>query len=469
VQTIKQTLFNALAKTTKSTLVCRGGISLIIRIMALVASTVSSIVLVRFLGPENFGLYSFIFAIITILAMPAQLGLPTLITRETARADTQNNWHLMKDHWRWSSRVILVGSIAIVACSALFTWVFQEKISAKEYQALLYGLALIPPLAFLQTRSAALMGLQHLLSGQLPDQIIRPLLLSLLVVIASLISEPSKVSATQALLLHSVAILIALMIAQGLLYHYQPFAIKNIQRHNPHQQSHGWWRALLPLSLTSGMFMISYNTDLIILGIIGTDTEVGLYKVALSASGLAFIGVTALRFAIMPQITQLFEKEAWHQLQQLMERASILCFVATSAAFFFFLFAGPWLLKLLYGPPYIASHLPLMILIISQCVFAFFGPIGALLFMTGQENRVLKILVATNILNIVLDMLWIPSYGLEGAATASSISMACYAIAFWFIALKHVKINSSVYAYVRSFFKPRNIHDTNPQTPSPHP
>jgi O-antigen/teichoic acid export membrane protein len=60
---------------------------------------------------------------------------------------------------------------------------------------------------------------------------------------------------------------------------------------------------------------------------------------------------------------------------------------------------------------------------LGQLGNAAFGSVGLLLNMTGNENQVARIVLQTALLNVVLNSLFTPFYGMSGAAIASTISI----------------------------------------------
>src|SRR5512142_1401779 len=46
---------------------------------------VSAVLLARLMGPSEYGVYSYVYALVTLLSVPSEFGLPTLVIRETAR------------------------------------------------------------------------------------------------------------------------------------------------------------------------------------------------------------------------------------------------------------------------------------------------------------------------------------------------------------------------------------------------
>ena len=76
-----------------------------------------AVFLARLLGPAGYGVYAFAFSLITVLAIPSQLGLPQLVVRETARSQVNGDWGLMRGLWRWSSLSVWLFSFAVAGAA----------------------------------------------------------------------------------------------------------------------------------------------------------------------------------------------------------------------------------------------------------------------------------------------------------------------------------------------------------------
>ena len=55
-----------------------------------------SILLARFLGPEQFGQYTFVMVLVPLLALPITGGMQNLLTREVAAYSHAGKWRLYK-------------------------------------------------------------------------------------------------------------------------------------------------------------------------------------------------------------------------------------------------------------------------------------------------------------------------------------------------------------------------------------
>ena len=159
----------------------RGGSgALILKVVNIVLTLGLSVVLTRALGVELFGIYTYIFAVITLLAVPAQFGMTTLIVRETVRSEANKDWNLLRGLWRWSNITASIISILLIIICILYAKFISNNDTLTDGNAFLYATIAIPFIALSSLRSASLQGLRKIVQSQLPESIIRPLLLILL-------------------------------------------------------------------------------------------------------------------------------------------------------------------------------------------------------------------------------------------------------------------------------------------------
>src|SRR5699024_3562617 len=114
-------------KSLKSTLMRGGIVTIAIKVLGLGFSLLTAIVLARVLGPEQYGIYSYVLAIVSILAIPAMFGLPSLIVRETAKAEVKQEWGKMRGLWFWANSLTASLSVVIAVIAALVLWFNREN------------------------------------------------------------------------------------------------------------------------------------------------------------------------------------------------------------------------------------------------------------------------------------------------------------------------------------------------------
>ena len=291
----------------------RGGVSgLIVRACAVLAGLISSIVLARFLGPETYGVYAFVFSLITLFGLPVKMGLPTLILRETARADQAADGALMNGIWRWSDRTMAVMAAAVLGISGLYIWLVSG-LESPRMKALLCALPLVPLIGWSEARAAAIRGLRRVALGVTPDKILRPLLLAGAVVTVSWLSS-TPLSAAQVYLLHCGVAVVALAVAHGIAIRIRPH---HPGAETPRTTPRAWIAAIVPLSALAGLQVVSHNTDILMLGTLASDGQVGIYRVALSAANIGLFGLTTINLVLQPYFARACGAGEHGQLQRL--------------------------------------------------------------------------------------------------------------------------------------------------------
>lgn len=400
--------------------------SLLIRVLGAGLSFSLAVVLARALGPEGYGAYGFVLAILTVLAIPAQAGLPLLVVRETAKADTQQNWPLLRGLWRWSNGFVAAFSLLMLAIGTILLWGDDVWLNDARRGALTIGLALIPLLALGNIRGAALRGLRHVVIGQVPESILRPLLLIGAVLLLATWRPDYGLTPADVVGIHVGAALIALLVASVLLHHLRPCPLR--RRPIPMYQGGAWRRAALPLALLAGLYLINEQTDIIMLGIFRSDVEVGQYKAALSLGTLVVFGLQAINQVLQPHFARLYSRGDPQRLQRLVTLSARAILAMALPPVLVLIFFGEWILGTLFGNEYRVAATALAILAFGQVVNAAMGSVGVLLNMTGHERDTVKGVAVAAVCNVLLNAALIPRLGINGAALATAITLVIWNI-----------------------------------------
>lgn len=417
----------------------RGGVAgLVVRVGAILAGLVSSVALARALGPETYGIYAFVFSLITLLGLPVKMGLPTLIVRETARSDQAGDGALMHGIWRWSDRAMALMSAAVLALSAAYVWLVAGLESPRMI-ALLCALPLVPLIGLAEARGAAIRGLRRVALGSAPDKILRPLLLAGAVSAVGWVSVVSP-SAAQVYLIHCGVALVTVVVASVIAARIRP---QHPGTEAPRTTPRAWIAAILPISALAGLQVISHNTDILMLGVLASDADVGLYRVALSGANIALFGLTTINLVLQPYFARSCSAGDHRQLQRLATAGARFSLLASFPFLALFWFGGTWLLSLIYGEAYAGAFWALIILCLGQTVSAFFGSAGNLLTMSGREWIAAGGLFVSTLVNVGLNWLLIPRYGIEGAAIATGLSIVVWNIVLWYATWVTIRIDSS--------------------------
>jgi len=434
----------------KGQLLRAGAGGLGVRILSLFATLLSSVVLARVLGDSGYGLYVFALSVTALLALPVQVGLPTLVVRETAGAETKRDWVAMHSIRVWAIRVnFLFGAVVIVSIVG-FTLFAGEWLSADTVRVFWVAAALILPLALTSTFGATLRGLRWVMSGLYPNDVLRPLLISALVA-ASLFFWSDGASPEIALVLNFISTVLVLLLLLVLVRRALPHESR--PEHVREFMTRHWMRALFPLALISGMQMVNRTTDLVMIGVFLEPADVGHYKIAVSSASLLAIGLSTIGLVAMPYIRRLFIENDYRRLQLLASICSTVSVLLALPILLVFLFWGGDLLRFVYGEDFIAAWSPMLILSGAQLGNAFFGVLGPLLLMAGHERIAPWLMGISTIVNVALNAVLIPIYGISGAAVATGFSILTWNLLYWWAVKRLIRIDASLLGWLSIFLR----------------
>jgi hypothetical protein len=98
----------------------------------------------------------------------------------------------------------------------------------------------------------------------------------------------------------------------------------------------------------------------------------------------------------------------------------------------------------LFGPTFSAGHTALVILVFGHLVRAGTGLVGDLLGLTGHQKLNAWVLALSAVLNVILNALLIPRYGIAGAAAATAVSMAFWNVGLWLLGRRKLGVDTSI-------------------------
>lgn len=397
--------------------------SVVLKGTSVLLGFVTLIVLARVLGPEAYGTYAVIFALVSVLAIPSQMGLPTLIVRETARAREAGESGQMRALWRQANGFVLASSGLIVLATVL--WIALGTMAPAYRAALFAALLLIPLRAFAHLRAAAITGLGRVVLGQMPEGVLRPGLFLALVLLVWLVAPQmlARHGASSAFVLHAIAAALTFGIAWGVLRSFAPHSSDSaVSPVAP--------RAMLLSAGTMGLIVgaqaINSNLDVIMLGALTDPATAGIYKIAASTALLTTTAMVALNQVLMPRVAASYRRGDLAAMQSVIRRIARLSLALAALAAVILFVAGPWILEVAFGPEHRAGATVLMILAAAQLGNASFGPVLTVLNMTGHErDSLIGVLIAVAV-NVALNAILIPLYGGVGAAIATATTMLCW-------------------------------------------
>jgi len=167
------------------------------------------------------------------------------------------------------------------------------------------------------------------------------------------------------------------------------------------------------------------SVDIIILTVYEGFDNVAHYSIAVKLATVTALALMSVNIVIAPKIAEIYNTNDFNRLNKLIrDAARIIFIVSLPVLLILFIFSGPTLS--LFGEGYVFAKQALWVLLAGQFFSALCGPGAIYLNMTGKQKKLNNILISGLIVNVILNLVLIPIYGIEGAATATLISMV-----FW--------------------------------------
>lgn len=192
------------------------------------------------------------------------------------------------------------------------------------------------------------------------------------------------------------------------------------------------------IALTNGISEMLYYLDVYVVGLITSNSlSIAYYKGAtVIPRALSSLPAIIMVF-VYPYFA--FNKDRYIWVKNHVKLMQLCMFPSSILIAIIFIVFAPWIITILYGEDYLEALLPFRILVFSFVFAATFRTIsGNILAMLGRvkENLYMGIIECT--LNIVLDYYLILNYGSIGAAIATLLitiisSIMCTGYLYWYL------------------------------------
>ena len=407
-----------------------------LRVLALLLSFVTGILLARVLGKEGYGAYAYALAWIGLLVIPANLGLPTLLTREFAAAQARTDWGLMRGLLAWSQRMVVLTAIALSLMGSVVAWLVLDD--ALSLQTTWVALAALPLAALTQLKQGVLRGMGRVTQSQLPDSVVRPLLFIALVLLAFVTRGAGAVGV---MVLYALTLAVAYGTSRLLLARHLPAPIRTAgARETPGI----WLKSSFSFVLISSLYVVVAQTDTLMLGAMKGTGAAGIYVVANQGAQLVAFALVSVHIAVAPILAKLYAEGELVALQRLVTRYSRAVFALSLPVALVLIMFGEFFLGI-FGAEFVAGKGPLIVLSLAHLLNAAMGLAPLLLSMTEHERTTALGIGVGAALNVVLNASLIPSYGIEGAALATAASFLVQNVLLVALARKRLGVTPTLF------------------------
>ncbi|RJO61115.1 flippase [candidate division WS5 bacterium] len=179
----------------------------------------------------------------------------------------------------------------------------------------------------------------------------------------------------------------------------------------------------LPISLAQYLGIITLYADSFMLGYFKNTSDVGIYVAAVKFAMLIELPLISFNTILGPMISEFYAKNEMRQLEELFKVVTKWVFALSLPLFLIFvLFAKP--IMGIFGEGFVVGAIALIIFGGAELINAGTGASGQIITMTGRPIINTLNALIFGILNIILNFILIPKYGIYGASIATGSSIA---------------------------------------------
>ncbi|MFQ5864005.1 MAG: oligosaccharide flippase family protein [bacterium] len=195
-----------------------------------------------------------------------------------------------------------------------------------------------------------------------------------------------------------------------------------------------------PLMFVAVIDTFMHWMDIIMLGYFTDTRTVGLYHPAARMAGLVRITLVALMSISGPMLSEFFAQKKQQEMSDLYKLV-VRWIMTLTLPIAVLLVIFPYKTMLLFGGQYMQAATVLLVLTIATLIQSFTTVGGTTLTVTGYPKVNLINSVIVVVINVILNIVWIPVYGIMGAAYATLASMTILGVLryveVWYLVKMH--------------------------------
>lgn len=366
-------------------------------------------VLARYLGPEGFGVFSMAMMIVGLIELVALFGLNDALVKYVAeyKENESKVQSLFSSVFLTMLVIGVIASLALFACSNTLASIFKMPLlsSLLKIYALVFPFSLIYGIInsfFTGLREMRFYAFMRILQASLA-----------LAFIVALLSIGLRVDG--AMLGTIFAIFVTVSAGMILMKKFVRFTFSDYKKNTKMLASFG--SRMVGASMMGQIF---YNIDTLMIGYFLTSTDVGYYAVAIALSRFFWLVPNAIGIVAYPTLSRYWAADNFQAINKLVDKstkysACILIFAGMSIIFLI-----KDIVFIIFTPEFLPAVLPLAILVVGTVISGILRSVGGIFASVGKPGVTLKISGICAIGAVLLNAALIPTYGIIGAATATT-------------------------------------------------
>ena len=404
------------------------GTIFIIRVLSAGLAYLSQILLARWMGGSDYGVYVYVWTWVLLLGSMMDFGISASAQKIIPEYRTSGEHALLRGFLSGSRWMTFAVSAVVSLVLAGLVKLLSPWIEAGAVVPLYIGCATLPPFVVANTQDGIARSHDWMRLGLMPQFIVRQALI--IGFTFGLFAPGFNLGATAAMIASAGAVWFA-MIGQMVVLNRR--LASHVEAGPKAYDVRGWLAISLPILLVESFYLLLSYTDVLVLQQFRSSEEVGVYFAVVKTLALvsfihyAMSATTAHRFA---EYNALGDKA---RLSAYVAHAINWTFWPSLAATLLLLALGKPLLWL-FGPQFVVGYDIMFVAAVGLVVRAAIGPVERLLNMLGHQHICALAYALAFVMNVVLCVALVPRFGGQGAAAATSLSLTFETVLlFWIV------------------------------------
>jgi O-antigen/teichoic acid export membrane protein len=415
------------------------GAAFLIRVVSAVIAFLSQIVLARWLGGFQFGVYVYAWTWVLLLGGMVDLGLGSAAQRFIPEYAEREQFALLRGFLRGSRWLACLIATAIAAAAAGLVVALSTHIAPADVVPLFIACATLPIYGLLQVQSGIARSYGWVNLALSPAYILRQVLLLALLAcafVAELAMNAVTATLTAAAASWAVALGQSVVLDRRLATKIAPgpraYAVRS------------WLSTAAPIFVVEAFYLLLTYSDVIVLQQFRPPDEVAIYYAAAKTMAL----VAFIYFSVAQTLAHKFAE--YHVGG---DRRRLADFLAVAVRMTFWPSLGSIVVLLVFGKPllrmfghdFVSGYYLMFIIAIGLLARASVGPAERVLNMLGERQSCALIYAGAFAINLVLCFVLIPHMGIAGAAVAGAVALVCESVSLFVVAKTRLGLHCFVF------------------------
>lgn len=407
-------------------------VAFLIRCVSAVLAYAVQIVLARWMGSFEFGIYVYVWTWVLLIGGLVDLGLASAAQRFIPAYGEYKSLDLLRGFLS-GSRWLAFGVATLVAAgSAGVVYLIEPWLDTYIVVPLYIACLTLPIYGVMHTQDGIARSYNWVNIALMPAYVVRQLILILMMAGAYVAGFPT--TATTAIALSAISVWLT---GVGQLIALNRSLRRTVEAGPRAYDLRHWVTVAIPMFVVDSLYLLLLYVDVLVLKQFRSPEDIAVYYAASKTFALVAFVYFAVSAATAHKYAEYHIAGDREKLAEFLARSIRWTFWPSVAASIAILICG-WPMLRLFGAHFTQGYGLMFILAIGMLARAAVGPGERFLNMLGQQRACAMIAAAAFLVNLALCLVLIPDYGLVGAACSTTAAFVVESILLFVVAKRRL-------------------------------